>query len=416
MKKFGEFLLENNLVTEKCIPYYERWMNQFMFLCNYKNENICTESVSDYIQSLDQDENIADWQVKQAGDAILLFVQKYLKMELKSKRAEEEGYEINSNDWEGVFETLKTSIRLRHYSYRTEQTYFSWIRRFKNFTNDCKPQELNSAHVKDFLTDLALRGHVASSTQDQAFNSLLFLYRNALSTELDELNSVVRAKRNRHIPVVFTKEEIKRLFACINGENLLMVQLLYGCGLRISECLRLRVQDVNLESGILTVRSGKGDKDRTTVLPDGVKLSLLEQLNRRKDEHLLDLQNGYGEVHMPNALAKKYPNASKEFGWQWVFPADKVSVDPRSKKIMKHHNSGKTLRRSLTEALKAAEIAKHASCHTLRHSFATHLLENGTDIRTIQELLGHHDVKTTQIYTHVAKKEFSGIKSPLDML
>lgn len=415
MEEFKRFLIEKQLVPENRVGYYAQWVNQFMFLCNYQKENITTESISDYIQSLDSDIKIADWQVKQAGDAILKYVRQFLQMELKSERAKPVS-EGNPSDWDEVFETLKTSIKLRHYSYRTQQTYFTWIRRFKNFTGNCDPKELTTKHVTDFLSDLALRCHVASSTQNQAFNSLLYLYRNALDIELGDISSVVRAKRQVHIPVVFTKEEVKKIFVCLEGMHLLMAQLLYGCGLRISECLRLRIQDVDIENGIITVRSGKGNKDRTTVLPEGIKIPLFNHLKRRKELHNSDLNDGFGEVHMPNALAKKYPNASKELGWQWVFPAENLSVDPETKKVMRHHASAKSLRRAIKQALYSSDIAKHAGCHTLRHSFATHLLENGTSIRTIQELLGHKSVKTTMIYTHVTRKNYSEVKSPFDML
>jgi integron integrase len=270
--------------------------------------------------------------------------------------------------------------------------------------------------VKKYLTHLALHGRVSASTQNQAFNALLFLYRHILHTEMDDLTSVVRAKRKMNLPTVLSRDEVKKLLSFLDGPYLFMAQLMYGCGLRLMECLRLRIKDVDLENDLLMVRSGKGEKDRALMIPEKIKEELSKHVASVKEVHDQDVKMGYGEVSLPDALEKKYPGAPKEWGWQWMFPAEKLSVDPRTGKVMRWHIHPSAIQRAVKEAVMKAGVPKMASCHTLRHSFATHLLEAGHNIRTIQELLGHKHVNTTMIYTHVIRKKPSEIRSPLDGL
>lgn len=314
----------------------------------------------------------------------------------------------------GLIEETRRRLRLKHYSLRTEQAYVAWIRRFIEATGRRHPRTLGGSEVESFLTTLAVSGHVSPSTQNQALSALLFLYREVLDVELPWMENVVRAKRARKIPVVLSRSEIQRLLAQIEGRPWLMASLLYGSGLRLMELLRLRVKDVDFDRLEVIVRDGKGAKDRRTMLPKSLQQPLMQEIERARAFHAIDLAAGFGAVWLPNALAKKYRNAEKEFGWQFVFPAMKRSIDPRDDAERRHHIDDAVLSRSLKRAAKMAGIDKHVTAHTLRHSFATHLLESGQDIRTIQELLGHKDVATTQIYTHVLNRGGHGVISPLD--
>ncbi|HOU77158.1 MAG TPA: integron integrase [Syntrophales bacterium] len=275
---------------------------------------------------------------------------------------------------------------------------------------------LEAADCNNFLSHLALKEKVSASTQNQAFNSILFLFHNVLCKDLNDLKETVRAKRGQKLPVVFSMDEVKRLLACLNGRDLLIAGLIYGSGLRLMELARLRVKDVDMDLNTLTVRSGKGDKDRTTILPSTVKDQLKNHLSAVKKLHENDHAVGYGEVHLPDALGRKYPNAGKEWAWQYVFPANNLSVDPRSGKVRRHHIGDSAVQEMIKKAIKKAHIPKHGSVHTLRHSFATHLLMNGVNIREVQELLGHKNVETTMIYTHVLRDMSNAPKSPLDAL
>lgn len=313
-----------------------------------------------------------------------------------------------------LLDQVRNKIRFRHYSIRTEHTYIGWIRRFIIFNDKRHPRNLDKRHLENFLTHLAVERGVAPATQNQALNAILFLYKEVLELELDWLENVVRPKAQEKVPTVFSKPEIQSLFLHLSGQSGLMARLLYGSGMRLMECVRLRVKDIDLEYRTVTVRNGKGNKDRVTVLPDTLIAPIQEQIERVRQRHQADLENGFGEVYMPYALATKYPTASKELAWQYVFPAKKISLDPRSGVKRRHHVDAQILQRAVKRALKDANIAKKASCHTLRHSFATHLLERGSDIRTVQELLGHKDIRTTQIYTHVLKRGGRGVVSPLD--
>jgi integron integrase len=303
---------------------------------------------------------------------------------------------------------------LRHLSLTTERTYSDWIRRFILFHRKRHPAGMGAEEIRQFLSHLAVRGRVSASTQNQALCALLFLYRDVLQLDLPYVEGIERAKRPVRVPAVFTREEVGLLLAELPGTYGLIASLLYGSGLRLMEALRLRVKDLDFDYGQITVRSGKGEKDRRTVLPGPLVGPLRDQFARAKLLHEQDLRGGYGAVYLPYALERKYPNAAKEWAWQYVFPSACLSTDPRSGVVRRHHASPDSMQREVKKALRQAGIAKHGGCHTLRHSFATHLLEDGYDLRTIQELLGHSDVRTTQIYTHVLNKGGRGVRSPLE--
>jgi integron integrase len=311
---------------------------------------------------------------------------------------------------------VRVRIRFKHYSLRTEQAYVDWIKRFIRFHGNRHPSELSTRDVEQFLTHLASDLNVAASTQNQAQSALLFLYREVLALELPRLDGVVRAKTASRLPTVLTRSEVARLLDAFGIAHRLVAELLYGTGMRIMEAVRLRVKDVDLERREILVRDGKGAKDRVTVLPDRLVGPLRRQLRETERLHALDLQDGCGAVWLPFALERKYPNACRDWGWQYVFPADRRSLDPRRGIERRHHISDQSVQRAMREALRICGIAKLATPHTLRHSFATHLLEAGHDIRTVQELLGHADVSTTMIYPHVLNRGGRGVVSPLDRL
>jgi integron integrase len=315
-----------------------------------------------------------------------------------------------------LLDAVRNAIRRRHYSYRTEQTYVDWIRRFVRYCGRRHPRTLGAAEVTAFLNHLAREREVAASTQNQALAALLFLYKEVLVQPLPWLDGLERAKRPLRRPTVLTVDEVGRLLGRMRGTKWLMASLLYGAGLRLRECLKLRVKDIDFGYRQITVRDGKGGKDRVTMLPGSVIELLQAHLAKVKSLHERDLAEGCGDVELPDAIARKYPRAPYEWGWKFVFPSYKRSVDPRTGAIRRHHLYENFLIRGVRQAARAAGIAKHVSCHTLRHSFATHLLEAGYDIRTVQELLGHSDVSTTMIYTHVLNKGGRGVSSPLDRL
>jgi integron integrase len=315
-----------------------------------------------------------------------------------------------------LLEQVHEEIRRRHYSRRTEEAYVHWIKRFIWFSGKRHPRELGEAEVTAFLNHLAADRKVAGATQNQALSALLFLYRAVLGMELEWLRGIERPSRPPRVPAVLTREEVERLLRELHGVKWLIASLLYGAGLRVLECLRLRVKDVDLAYRQILVRDGKGRKDRVTMLPGKLVEPLRAHLERVRALHARDLRDGYGEAHLPYALARKYPRAAREWRWQYVFPSAHRSADPEDGVLRRHHLDESVPQRAVSGALRAAGIEKHASCHTLRHSFATHLLEAGYDIRTVQELLGHSDVSTTMIYTHVLNRGGRAVKSPLDRL
>lgn len=313
-----------------------------------------------------------------------------------------------------LLDRVRERIRLKHYSLRTEQAYCDWIRRYVVFHGKRHPSGLGAAEVEAFLTALAVQGRVAASTQNQAKSALLFLYKEVLGIELPWLDNIERAKASVRLPVVLTREEVARVLARLHGVHRVIGLLLYGTGLRIMEAMRLRVKDVEFARREILVRNGKGGKDRVTMLPTRLVAPLRDQMAHARELHRVDLDEGFGAVWLPFALERKYPAAAREWAWQYVFPADARSVDPRGGAVRRHHLSDQAFQRAMKNAVRGAGIAKPATPHTLRHSFATHLLEAGYDIRTVQELLGHADVSTTMIYTHVLARGGRGVISPID--
>lgn len=314
-----------------------------------------------------------------------------------------------------LLDRVRAEIRLRHYSIRTEEAYVDWIRRFILFHGKRHPLEMGEPEIGAFLTHLAVERNVARSTQNQALNAIVFLYRAVLHQRIDDLGPLVRARKAGRLPVVLTRVEVQAVLARLEGVHRLAAELMYGAGLRVLECVRLRIKDVEFARSEIMVRDGKGQRDRVTILPERTKQALSAQLALARAIHESDLRAGFGSVHLPTALARKYRGADRDWRWQYVFPSERCSRDPRSGVVRRHHLSYSTLQRSMRRAVLEAGIAKPASCHSFRHSFATHLLENGYDIRTVQELLGHRSVKTTMIYTHVLARGGRGVRSPLDL-
>ncbi|RTL58170.1 MAG: integron integrase [Rhodocyclaceae bacterium] len=315
-----------------------------------------------------------------------------------------------------LLDQVRDKIRIKHYSMRTEQAYLDWIRRFIRHFDKRHPRDMGAAQVEGFLTHLAVEGNVAAATQNQAKSALLFLYREVLEIDLPWLEGITQAKAPKRLPVVLTVREVELLLSQLEGLHGLVASLLYGTGMRLMECLRLRVKDVDFQRNEILIRDGKGFKDRVTMLPTRLAPQLREQMRWAESLHQRDLGTGHGEVDLPYALARKYPGAAKEWKWQYIFPSEKLSVDPRSGAVRRHHLQDQVIQRALKHAVHEAGINKPATPHTLRHSFATHLLDGGYDIRTVQELLGHSDVSTTMIYTHVLNKGGRGVVSPLDRI
>lgn len=315
-----------------------------------------------------------------------------------------------------LLQRVREEIRRRNYSYRTEQAYVNWVIRFIRFHGTVHPKELGDRDIEQFLNDLANEQNVAASTQNQALSALLFLYREVLGRDSLQLDNLKRAKKPRKLPVVLSHKEAMLILDHLKGRTLMICELLYGSGIRISECLRLRVQDVDFENEQLWVRSGKGNTDRVSLLPQKSIPKLRQQIQKVEAIHRKDLEKGYGKAVLPKALARKYPNEQTRLGWQYLFPSSRISSDPRTNEEHRYHISNRQVQRKLKKAVTRSKIDKKVTCHTFRHSFATHLLQNGYDIRTVQELLGHKNLKTTMIYTHVINKGGNYIKSPVDSL
>lgn len=313
-----------------------------------------------------------------------------------------------------LLEQMRNLIRLRHYSIRTEESYLRWIKEYILFHRKRHPANMGELEVTQFLSYLAVTRNVSPSTQNQATCAILFLYRHVLNPPLDWLDNITRAKKPSRLPVVLTREEVAALLLHLDGGKWIIASLLYGAGLRLMEAIRLRVKDMDFRYNQITIRDGKGNKDRVTMLPLSLKEPLHRHLSKVKALHELDLKDGFGQVYLPYALQRKYSKADREWAWQYAFPSNKRSADPRSDALRRHHVSETAIQKAVTAAIRKAGISKAASYHTLRHSFATHLMEDGYDIRTVQELLGHKDVSTTMIYTHVLNRGPRAIKSPLD--
>ena len=406
VRQFRGFLRQKN-VKEKSIPYYIWWVTGcYNSLKKDLTETINGDEKKNWLLELAT--KYEDWQVKQADYALKLYT--YF-----ISHHGDRGVDSYSDAWESLERQTRRMLRLKQRSYRTEQAYIKWLRRFRAYLRDKEPDTLTGSDVQAFLTHLALDQKVSASTQNQALNGLVFFFRYVLKKDLEGCIDAIRAREKRRLPVVLTRREINQIFSVLNGVHKIMAMLIYGSGLRVSECTRLRVKDLDLEKNVVLVRSGKGDKDRITIFPENLKDDLLAHMDSIKVLHDEDRRNNIPGVWLPGALDKKYPNAGKEWGWFWLFPSKSLSVDPVTRVVRRHHIHTATLQRAFKTAVKKAGIQKPATVHSLRHSFATHLLENGYDIRTVQELLGHKNVHTTMIYTHVARKNIMGVKSPLDI-
>ena len=410
MEGFKAFLLSRQVMNDKTAGFYLYWVTRFFGHCRKRPEDdVAEEDVDRYLKHLSRRHE--DWQVKQAAEAVQLY-RFYRNRERIGGGAPRN---LNASaQWRAVAEDMHSMMRLKHRSPRTEKAYLSWVRRFYLFVNGKPPYSLSSTHVKDFMTHLAVEREVSASTQNQAFNAILFLFRHVLDKDMENIGHAIRAKKKKRLPVVLTRQEVDRLFDKMSGTDLLMARTIYGSGLRLRECVGLRIKDIDFERNAITVRSGKGDKDREPVLPESLKETLREHLEKVRTIFGKDRENGLPAVQLPGALERKLPNAGKEWAWFWVFPSQKLSLDPATNIIRRHHIFPDGLQRDIRRAANKAGISKRVTVHTLRHSFATHLLENGYDIRTIQELLGHSDIRTTMIYTHVMSKNKLGIVSPLD--
>lgn len=421
LPEFQEFLTSRKLVPEKSVSYYARWVSKFLGFANNSGEESRDLLIRKFLICLAAQGEFADWQIKQAEEALKLYSGQFLSKNADARQENLLNPQKVSLPISEIINKMREAIRLRHYSYKTERSYTDWAKRFYAYIEEVKKKgaqdgRLGSEDVRNFLSYLAIQRRVSSSTQNQAFNALLFLFREVLEVELKDLDKAVRAKRGSKVPTVLTIGEVEALFRHIEGKGRLIMQLLYGSGLRLMELARLRVQDIDFSSNTIFIRAAKQDKDRTTMLPDKIKNDLCLHLERVKELREKDLKAGYGEVYLPDALSRKYPNAAKDWRWQYVFPSPNLSVDPRSGKARRHHISDKSIQQAVKKAADAAGIVKRVSVHTLRHSFATHLLMNGVNIREVQELLGHNNVETTMIYTHVLRNMSNAPKSPLDSL
>ncbi|HCP32323.1 TPA: integron integrase, partial [Candidatus Acetothermia bacterium] len=388
------------LAPPKHQPHLARWVQEFLLFAEEHRGYTFEQTLDLFLAALGERVGIKSWQIQQAADAVRIYRYQY---RADVSRAEEAGPEVTTAGRDGgKLARLQEVIRLRHYAKSTEKAYLNWTRRFLAYRAQVGlTGEPSAADVKAFLTRLAMVEKVSASTQNQAFSALLLLFREVLRRDLEEMAQTVRARRGRKLPTVLSVSEVQALLEAVEPEYALMVKLLYGGGLRLMELLHLRVKDLDFDAGLIIVRSGKGDKDRSTLLPKSLHDELRLHLEKVRKWHKADLAKGYGEAPLPDALARKYPGAGKEWGWQYAFPASKVALDPADGKVRRYHVYEKTLQAAIRRAVHRAGITKRASAHTLRHSFATHLLMNGTDIREIQDLLGHKSVETTMIYTHV---------------
>lgn len=446
-------------IPPKQHSFYAQWVRQFFSaeLQGRRRRDLGLPDIHHFLDSLTSSEGTAEWQVKQAREALFIYYEQFRGIRLDnggaapspSRFVVDEHQEDPSGasamqkkdiplpreahwvkqvppprkhpqagqvDWEALTSAVRETLRIKHYAYRTEKTYMHWIRRFVNYHNGRKPSTMGSAEIHAFLSYLAVNRDVAASTQNQALNAIVFLYRDVLKMEPGDFSDFQRARVRRRIPVVLSREEIQALLRELDDFEEMFCRLLYGTGMRITEAVRLRVQDISFGLNEITVRAGKGDKDRRVPLPTSVKQPLLAHLDWRRRLYEQDKAKNMHEVELPGALARKYPNAPYEWKWQYVFPADSYSKDPRSGAVRRHHLDQQRIQRAVRKAATQLDMTAHVTPHVLRHSFATHLLMAGTDIRNVQELLGHSDIKTTQIYTHVLNKGPLGIVSPADTL
>ena len=410
LEEFRRFIINKKTVHDKSVPYFLRWIECCYNFCNASfEERISDNQKLDFLTDFAR--NHEDWQVKQAEEALKLY--KYFLADGNSEN--NSGRAAESTEWQKLEEETRKVLRRKHLAINTEKAYVAWLRSFTGFVGSKTPDQITTDDMQLFLSYLAVERKVSTATQNQALNALVFVYRTVMKKELEEHElDAVKAAYKRRLPVVLARDEIQKIFGNMSGNNRTMAMLIYGCGLRLSECLSLRIKDVDIERGMIIVRAGKGDKDRRTVLPESIKLIIAEQIKLARAFYDQDRTKDVAGVFLPGALERKYPNAGKEWPWFWLFPARSLSVDPRTTLVRRHHIHPGSLQKAFKNAVDAAGVNRQASVHTLRHSFATHLLENGYDIRTIQELLGHSNLQTTMIYTHVACKNILGVKSPLD--
>lgn len=423
--------LEERRIPQHHIPFMIKWVKNFAENLGKQLKDTSPEDVKRHLDYLNANQYLQPFQIKQANESLLIFFNEIMpcdwakhwppgiKIEQPKKNKPEE-QQKNPEEFEKMrfelLERLKNAIRTMHYSVRTEKVYLDWASRFMYFHKTADQNKLNAHKISEFLEFLALERHVAASTQNQALNALAFFFNNVLGIDISGQLGFARAKRPQRIPTVLSKEDVKALLSRLDGIYALLAGITYGTGMRLMECLRLRVKDIDFSGNAITVREGKGAKDRIVPLPAKYKKALQEQLEITRKFHQQDLENGFGEASMPDALDRKYPAACSEWPWQYVFPSDRLSVDPRSNKVRRHHIHENSFQKAVKKAVQEVGLPSGVSVHTLRHSFATHLLEAGYDIRTVQELLGHSDVSTTMIYTHVLNRPGVKIKSPVDDL
>ncbi len=424
-------------VPEKNAEWYVRWAQKFSdYIKDKPLKSRSADVIRQFLLELSIQDRIQPWQVQQAEDSLIFLYDTYLKTGLKLKSLRPLGptpapssfhshrghfrdrmlpkSELDARS-KKLFDRLKSAMRLRHYSIRTERAYEQWIRRFLSFHKKKTVAKIGAKDIESYLNYLAENRKIAAGTQNQALNAIVFFFREVVKRDPGDFSDFVRAKRPVRVPEVLRTGQVKRLLDSLNGVNLVMAGLLYGAGLRLMECVRLRVKDIDFESLRLTVRDGKGRKDRVTMLPERSAPTLKEQLEKVKRIYDKDLKKGVAGVYIWPALGRKYPNAAREWIWQYAFPSNRLSVDPRSQTVRRHHVHSSSLQKAVKKAAFKAGLNKKVTCHTLRHSFATHLLENGNDIRTVQELMGHSSVATTMIYTHVLNKPGLAVQSPLDL-
>lgn len=418
LQQFGEFLLKAQLVRPTAAPYFVRWVRQF--LSRPASDQPLVDQVGHFCEELEQNGQAQGWQVRQADQALRIYFVNFLKRtEWHLRPASTTVDEQGNTSALAALEQLRTRLRTRHYSYRTECTYVDWVRRFLDYAAKQQgvPQPRVAPEVvRDYLAHLAVHQQVSASTQNQAFCAILFLCREVLGVNLENLSPGVRAKRGERLPVVLSMPETSALLNAMSGTPRLMAALIYGGGLRVSECCELRVKDIDFDQGLVFVRRGKGDKDRSTLLAEIGRDELHAHLRTSESQYHSDRRLGLAGVWMPDALDRKYPSAGRELAWFWVFPSRTLSTDPRAGIVRRHHIHDSVIQKAVKTAAQVARIHKPVSVHTLRHSFATHLLLNGVDIRQIQEYLGHANVETTMIYTHVVKELRAPARSPLDIL
>lgn len=442
-------VLEELGIPEKQRPFYAHWVRQFFSreLRGRRRRDLGQDDIRHFLQVLEADTHTKDWQIAQARDALESYYEQFRGISLQAPRsqgtqrpgnavaldqsvpaprsvesikripppAEPVGKE-GTLQWDVLEKAVREALRVKHYAYRTEKTYIYWIRRYVQYHHWRKPSRMGASEIHEYLSYLAVNEDVAASTQNQALNAIVFLYRGVVKKEPGDFNDFARARVRRRLPVVLSRTEVQSLLNNMDGVEEFVARLMYGTGTRISEAIRLRVKDISFDRNEITVRAGKGDKDRRVPLPGVLKSDLCQQMDGRRALFESDRKCGMHEVDMPHALARKYPKARFEWKWQYVFPADSYSTDPRTGVERRHHLDPQRVQRAVQAAARKAGLTMRVTPHALRHSFATHLLEAGQDIRTVQELLGHADVKTTMIYTHVLNKGPLGVVSPLDTL